>query len=146
VPTGSEVTARAPVVLSGRVAELLDSQILVHVSTVGPGQQPQASVVWAERQGNEVAFFALADSVKVRNLSRDPRVVLLIVDPERVIAPGIQAYARLTGVATLNVPGDPSLPHRLARKYMGLERYPYPLESHVDIRVRINSVTGLGLP
>jgi PPOX class probable F420-dependent enzyme len=140
------VTSESEVDLSGRVAQLLDSGALVHVSTVGKDGNPQASVVWVERRENEVVFFSRPESQKVRNLLRDPRIVLLIIDTERAYAPGVPAYVRLTGLARIQNPGDSAFPHRLTRRYMGLIRYPWPLKAHVDVHVTILSINGLGLP
>jgi pyridoxine/pyridoxamine 5'-phosphate oxidase len=61
-----------PVVLSDTARRLLDGRTYVTVSTVNPDGSPEASVVWAKRDGDDVLISTTAARQKARNLSKDP--------------------------------------------------------------------------
>src|ERR1043165_6511388 len=81
------------------LCDLLDRPVPVEISTVSPKGRPQASVVWAERRGNELVMFFETTSAKIRNLTANPHVALLVVDHDRLLRSGVPAYAQMTGVA-----------------------------------------------
>jgi PPOX class probable F420-dependent enzyme len=49
---------------------------LVHVATVLPDGAPHAVPIWAAPHGDRIAILTGPDSLKARNLRRDPRVAL----------------------------------------------------------------------
>lgn len=51
------------------VRALLDGPHPAVVATTNGAGQPQLSVVWIERQGNDLALFCEVSSVKARNLT-----------------------------------------------------------------------------
>lgn len=124
--------------------DLLDRPVVAVASTVNPDDSPQSSVIWLERRGRRLVFFADPNSIKVRNLHRDPRIVLIFIDPYPAAAPGVPDYARLTGHATVH-PGEPAFPDRLARAYGNPDGYPFERPTaFVDIHVEIDRVSGAG--
>jgi PPOX class probable F420-dependent enzyme len=107
------------------VAALLDAPNPAVVGTTGEGGTPHLSVVWIERQGNQLAFFCTADSVKVRNLRVREQITVVVIDPDREFEPGAACYARISGVATMHPLTNSDLPDRLARRYMGVDEFPH---------------------
>jgi PPOX class probable F420-dependent enzyme len=103
--------------LSASARELFDSDALVHFVTLNADGSPQASVVWAELDGDEILIAHLGDGKKVRNIARDPRVALTVegAGKEGVLARYIIVY----GLAHLQPGGAPELLQRLARRYIG---------------------------
>ncbi len=98
---------------------LLGSNALAHVVTSNPDGTPQVSVVWCAARGDQILFCTEAASAKVRNLRRDPAVVLSIEDEERNHR-GAQQHLLVYGRAEI-VPGKASkeLCDELCRVYTG---------------------------
>ncbi|MGH2689785.1 MAG: PPOX class F420-dependent oxidoreductase, partial [Actinomycetota bacterium] len=87
------------------------------LATVDASGQPHVVPIWFVLDGDDVVFTTGEDTVKGRNLQRDPRVAM-VVDDER---PPF-AYVQVRGRATI---GDGDLLHwatRIAARYMGEER------------------------
>ena len=59
-------------------AELLDSERVVVVSSIGPRGWPHSMPMWFTARDGELWVWTFAKSQKVRNLERDPRATLLI--------------------------------------------------------------------
>jgi PPOX class probable F420-dependent enzyme len=66
--------------LSDETVRLLDGPNYAVVATVNPDGSPQTSVVWVGRDGADVLFSTVAGRVKHRNLLRDPRVSVTVLD------------------------------------------------------------------
>lgn len=60
------------------LAELLDSERVAVVSSLGPRGWPHSMPLWFVAREGEVWIWTYAKSQKVRNLERDPRATLLI--------------------------------------------------------------------
>jgi PPOX class probable F420-dependent enzyme len=58
--------------------ELLDSERIVIVSSLGPRGWPHSMPMWFTVRDAEIWVWTFAKSQKVRNLERDPRATLLI--------------------------------------------------------------------
>ena len=67
------------------------------LATSGPGGQPHVMPVWFVLDGEELVFTTSSDSVKGRNLRRNPRAAV-IVDEE--VAP--YAFVHIRGQVTLS--------------------------------------------
>jgi PPOX class probable F420-dependent enzyme len=95
----------------------------VSLATVLPDGAPHSIPIWAILEGDRIAFFTQAKSRKARNLARDPRVALSIVDHEN---PYRNAQIRGRVVETLD--GDQALEviDRISDHYIG---QPFPMRS-----------------
>jgi PPOX class probable F420-dependent enzyme len=60
------------------LAELLDAERIVVVSSLGPRGWPHSMPMWFVPRDGEVWIWTYARSQKVRNLERDPRATLLV--------------------------------------------------------------------
>jgi PPOX class probable F420-dependent enzyme len=132
--------------LPSAVRDLLDQPLVAHISSVSPSERPQASIVWFERRGDEIVIFSRASDPKVRNLRRNPRIDLLVIDPDRKLAEGTPCYVRLTGTAEVR-PAEDDIQHRLARRYGNRDGYPQDFGDPgeiVNIHVSVERVSGLG--
>lgn len=101
-------------VSAAKLAELLDSKTFGIVATVQPDGSPQQSVVWVQRDGEDVLFMSAIGSRKERNLRRDPRVTVLVTPLD---AP--YTYAAIHGTATFEPELSEELRDELAMKYIG---------------------------
>jgi PPOX class probable F420-dependent enzyme len=122
----------------------------VTVITVDPDGSPQASLVWAERDGDEILLGLQAPHRKTRNLFRDPRVTLLIQD-DQVSPRGITQYLVIRGTAKLEGPGIPAdykarMDH-LSQRYLGVPEFPFGegiWDTGVIARITVDRVAGEG--
>ncbi len=62
-------------------ADLLDSTALAHAATIGPDGEPQNNPVWFGWDGEFIRFSQTKTRQKYKNVQRDARVALSIVDP-----------------------------------------------------------------
>ncbi|MFI5532041.1 TIGR03618 family F420-dependent PPOX class oxidoreductase [Kitasatospora sp. NPDC051853] len=107
-----------------------------YVGTVNADGSPQVSPMWVDLEGEgELVFNSSVGRVKEENLRRDPRVYLSHADPA-------DPYDRvqISGVVSRFVEGPEAVERmdRLARKYLGTERYEWlvPGERRVAVVVR----------
>lgn len=82
----------AGVGLTPAVREFLDERRFAVLATINESGVPQLTAMWYELQGDEVMMNTVAGRLKHRNLRRDPRVSLCIVDGERYVT----LYGRVT--------------------------------------------------
>lgn len=119
---------------------LLGSAALAHVITRNPDGTPQVSVVWCGVRGDRVVFCTEADTAKVRNLRRDPQVILSIEDEARNLT-GTQQHLVVHGTATIVGPADPALCDELCRTYVGRAEHPTNLKhSSTAVTVAVDVV------
>jgi PPOX class probable F420-dependent enzyme len=113
--------------------DLLDKKAFAHVATVGAGGGPQSTPVWIDYDGTHIRFNTARGRVKERNLRRDPRVALSVLDPDNPYR-YLQVHGR---VAEMTEQGADAHIDALARKYLGQDRYPYRRPGEVRVIVKI---------
>ena len=86
------------------VRELLEGRNFAHLSTLLPDGSPHCVAVWIGTRGDQAYFFTQERSRKARNLAKDPRVAISIVDREN---PYRTAWLR--GEVTETLHGDEAL-------------------------------------
>jgi PPOX class probable F420-dependent enzyme len=120
--------------------DLLDRPTFITVSTTRRDGRPQASVVWAERDGDDVLFSTVEGRAKERNLRRDPRLVVSFFNPDNPFE-----YFAIEGSADLSHDGGPEQIQRLSQKYLG---QPYTADEGTDnvrVVVRIPPAKVVGM-
>ena len=101
-------------ILTPQCRELLRGPNFAVITTINADGTPQQSVVWiAEHDGN-VVFSTVEGRAKHRNLVRDPRIGVLVLDR----ADGYR-YSQIRGVARLDSSNADALIDELSRKYTG---------------------------
>lgn len=106
------------------VLEVLESNRLVHMVTLDADGSPQVSCVWVGVDEGEIVVGSLPRNRKVRNVERDPRVVMSIQTGRRG-AMGLDEYLVVHGRARVVEGGAPELLQRLAETYLG-RGIPFP--------------------
>jgi PPOX class probable F420-dependent enzyme len=125
--------------------DLIESGPLAHLSTINPDGSPQVTVIWIGLDGDDLVSGHMSHYRKLRNIERDPRVVLSFVaphDPEAVLNP----YAVLRARATVE-PSDQTwdLLNRLTKTYMSPDaEFPGPGRSGYIVRYEIERISGVG--
>ena len=127
--------------------ELLESDALAHLVTLNRDGSAQVSCVWVGLEGDEIVSGHLrASQQKLRNVARDPRVVLS-VEGTTIHPPGLKEYLIVHGRARVEEGGAPELLQRLAYIYLGPGvRFP-PMEDPplgVVLRITPERLGGVG--
>ena len=124
--------------LSDAVRELVDGKNYATLATINADGSPQTSAMWVGRDGDDLLFSTIAGRLKDRNMRRDPRVSVTIMereDPEN--------YTEIRGTATITDAGGRELDDRLSWKYDGKEAgEDAPGAVRVVVRVVPEKVTG----
>jgi PPOX class probable F420-dependent enzyme len=107
--------------LSDKARELVDGRNLAFLATLDPDGSPQVSPVWIDREDGRLLVNAAVGRVKDRNMRREPRVAISIVNRDDE-----NDHVDIRGRVVEVVEGDAAESHvdKLAMKYMGEETYP----------------------
>lgn len=132
--------------LSPAARQALAAGHLAHLVTLNPDGSPQVTAVWVGLDGDELVTAHLGAHRKVRNVQRDPRVVLSLETGERDPS-GLDHYLVVYGEARVQEGGAPELLQRLAHTYLGPDvQFPPmadPLPGYV-LRITPHRVSGVG--
>ncbi len=99
--------------------DLVAAPLVISLATVMPDGQPQTTLIWFEFDGEKVRFTTSRGTQKEKNILLDPRVSLLVRDPENPYR-----YLEIRGtVASMNEAGALDQLNRLAQRYTGHPTY-----------------------
>jgi PPOX class probable F420-dependent enzyme len=133
-------------ILNEAARRALTSGRLAHLATVNTDGSPQMSAVWIGLDDDEILIGHMMGGRKVRNIAREPRVVLT-VEAEGSNPIGMGNYLIVEGEARLEEGGAPELLQELAEVYVGPGvRFPPmddPPPGHV-IRITPRRILGTG--
>jgi PPOX class probable F420-dependent enzyme len=105
-------------VLPESARSLIDSGALGHLVTLNRDGSPQVSCVWIGIEDDELVAGHLMRQQKIRNIERDPRVVLSF-EGTKIHPPGLKEYLVVHGRARVTEGGAPELLQQLAHVYLG---------------------------
>jgi PPOX class probable F420-dependent enzyme len=91
---------------------------LAHLTTVNPDGSPHVTGVWIGMDGDDIVVAHLTARHKLRNIRRDPRVVVSLVTGGKNPI-GMDEYLVISGRARVVEGGAPALAQRLAETYLG---------------------------
>lgn len=117
---------------------LVDARVVAQVVTLMADGSPQVTPVWILRENGILSFNTAGGRQKTRNLERDPRVALGVVDPV-----DMGRWLQVRGMAVLDDEPQAALAHMdaISEKYRGR---PFPRregQRRVIVRVHATSVT-----
>ncbi len=110
-----------PATLSEGVKKLFLEPNFPHLATLMPDGSPQVTPVWVDLEGDRILVNTAEGRVKPRNVRRDPRVAISI---HRQDNPYSSAFIR-GRVVEIKHEGAEDHIHKMAKKYLGQDRYPY---------------------
>lgn len=105
-------------VLNSAVRALLAGNHLAHLVTLNSDGSPQASIVWAGLDGDEIVIASMGNRLKLRNVRRDPRV-LITFETDQINERGLNEYLVVHGTGRVTEGGAAAVLQDLARTYMG---------------------------
>jgi len=130
-------------IIPEQYADLLDSTALAHIATVGPDGAPKSSPVWFGWDGTFLRFAQVTGyTQRVRNLEREPRLALSIVDPANPYR-----YLEVRGrVERIEPDPDWTFINSMTQKYLNQDRYPFgkPEDEWVVVVIRPERTTQMG--
>ena len=129
-------------VIPQEYANLLHAKALAHIATIGPKGEPQSSPVWFDFDGSHIRFSQTKSRQKYRNLLRDSRIALSIVDPTN-----LYRYLEIRGnVVGIDEDSDLRFINAMAKKYLGRDTYPWhqPGDERVVVVVQPEHTTHMG--
>jgi len=127
--------------ISEKFNDLLESNALAHIATIGPKGEPQTSPVWFGWDGKHILFSQTKDRQKYRNLSRDPHIALSIVDPNDPYR-----YLEVRGtVEHIDEDENNKFIDSMAKKYINQDVYPFhqPGDERVIVVVKPEHTTSM---
>ena len=126
--------------LDDKAKAIIDKPNLAFVATVMADGSPQVTPVWIERVDDTITFNTATGRVKERNMRRDPRIAISVVDREDDYA-GVAVRGRVVEMIE-GEEADRQI-DRLSKKYTGNDDYQghRPDESRVKVVIELVSVS-----
>lgn len=111
------------------------------LATSMPDGSPQATPVWFDVEEDMIRVNTARGRTKERNMTDRPRIALAILDPANPYR-----YLQIRGTV-IDATEEGARQHidRLAQKYPGKERFPWPVDTpRVIFRIRVDRVSSTG--
>ncbi len=119
--------------LPDKAVQLLNKPALAHVVTLMRDGSPQVTPVWVDTDGEYILVNTAEGRLKTRNVQRNPRVALSVVDPADSY---VTLQVRGTVVEVTTTGADAHI-DTLARKYLGKDAYPFRRKDEVRLILKI---------
>ena len=122
------------------LVDILERPSFASVATIGPDGAPHNSPVWFQWDGETINFSQTPDRQKMRNLRRDNRIALSILDPDDPYR-----YIEIRGrVVAVDPDPDYAFIQSLAHRYLGRDNpWLQPGEERLIVRVEPEHITSL---
>ena len=128
------------ITLNGEIRRLLDGRHFAVLATINPDGGPQTSAMWVGRDGDEVLFSTVAGRRKHRNLERDPRASVTILDSDDP-----ENYVELRGRVSITEDVGRVFDTKLSWKYDGQDPgADAPGAVRLILRMAVDKATGYG--
>jgi hypothetical protein len=129
-------------VIPEKYRDLFQKRAFANLATLMPDSRPQVTPVWCDYDGEHIIFNSAKGRQKDKNVRRDPRVAMSIMDPENPYR-----YIEIRGrVVEITEDGASAHIDKMAKKYLGVDKYPYgqPGEVRVLYKVKPAHTTVMG--
>ena len=128
--------------LTDKQREFLDNPFVASVTTLRKDGSPHETVVWIDTDDGKVVFNTAVGRAKERYLRKDPRVAVMVIDPENAYR-----WVSISGRAELTTEGADAEIDKLSKKYLGKDKYPWrdPEEQRINVLITPERVEATGL-
>jgi PPOX class probable F420-dependent enzyme len=109
--------------------EVLDGPHIAAIATSNADGRPQSSLIFVKRDGDTVVFSTIKGRLKTRNMARDPRVSLLVIDKEKA------RYVEIRGSVEITDDPEKRLLYEMYETYMGGPPPPEPDAERLIVRI-----------
>ena len=110
----------------------VDGPAFAVLATVNADGSPQSTVHWIARDGDDLLLSTVRGRRHARNVERDPRVSVLVMDPANGYA-----YVEVRATAIVTEEGGRELIDDLCEKYRGVRPYPWDQPDTVRVVIRV---------
>jgi PPOX class probable F420-dependent enzyme len=112
------------------------------VTTLRNDGSPHSTIVWVDVEDGRPSFNTARGRAKARHLEHDPRVSLVMVDPQNQYR-----WVSVSGRAQLTEEGADAQIDKLAKKYLDKDEYPWRKaeETRVKVLIEPEQVDSTGL-
>jgi PPOX class probable F420-dependent enzyme len=122
--------------------DLFQKKAFGSFTTLMPDGSPQTTPVWVDFADGKVIVNTALGRQKDKNVRHDPRVAITLIDPEnpyRYLEIRGQVYEITQDGATAHI-------DKMAKKYMGVDKYPYaqPGEQRVLFKISPQKFNTMG--
>ena len=122
-----------PAVIPENFRDLFDKKAFASLGTLMPDGKPQVTPVWVDFDGKHIVVNSAKGRVKDRNMRRDPRVSMALIDPDNPYR-----YLQLQGrVVEITENGADQHIDKMAKKYLGKDKYPFSQPGEVRVLYKI---------
>ncbi len=122
-----------PDTIPDKFRDLFQKPAFANLATLMPDGRPQVTPVWIDYDGKRLLVNTAKGRVKDRNMRRDPRVSLSILDPENPYR-----YLEVRGkVSEVTENGADAHIDKMAKKYLGKDKYPFRKPGEVRVLFKI---------
>ena len=122
--------------------DLFQKKAFGSFTTLMPDGSPQTTPVWVDFENGKVLVNTALGRQKDKNVRRDPRVAITLIDPENPYR-----YLEVRGrVDEITEDGATAHIDKMAKKYLGADKYPYarPGEQRVLFKITPQSFSTMG--
>lgn len=122
--------------------DLFSKKAFGALTTLMPDGSPQTTPVWVDYRNGEIWVNSALGRQKDRNVRRDPRVALAVVDPENPYR-----YVEVRGrVREITQSGADEHIDGMAKKYLDKDKYPFrqPGEQRVLYKISVEKAHAMG--
>jgi PPOX class probable F420-dependent enzyme len=125
------------------VAKLLLDKNFAFISTLMSDGSPQVTPTWIDIEDGVILYNTAEGRIKHKNISRDPRVAVSVIDhnnPYNMVS--IQGIA----IEQSNEGADEHI-DKLAKKYLGVDKYPMrsPNEKRIIVKIKPEKISHISI-
>src|ERR1700756_1973186 len=114
--------------------KILEDKAYGHVVTFNAAGKPELTMVWMDVDGDELVFNTAEGRRKPDNIRRNPRIIVSVQDRNNP-----QAHAVFHGKGRVIEEGADAHIDKLAKRFLGTDKYPYrrPTEKRLIVRIEV---------
>jgi PPOX class probable F420-dependent enzyme len=122
-----------PAAIPDNFKDLFQKPAFANLATIMPDGSPQVTPVWCDFDGKDILVNTAQGRQKDKNVRRDPHVSLAISDPQNPYR-----YLEVRGkVVDITENGASAHIDKMAKKYLGKDKYPYAQPGEVRVILKI---------
>jgi len=120
-------------VIPDKYVDLFSKKAFANLATVNPDGTPQVTPVWVDYDGTHVLVNSARGRRKDKNMETNPAVAISILDPDNPYR-----YLEVRGrVAEITEDGADEHIDKMAKKYLGQDKYPFRQPGEVRVIFKI---------